>query len=155
MNAIDLLKQDHKVVQDLLEQLTGTSERSFKKRTELLMKIETELAAHTTIEEEIFYPAYKQAGEKEQAQMYYEAIEEHRSVEALVLPDLKSTDPKSIQFAGRAKVLMDLLQHHIEEEEKEMFKQARKLLSKAQLDQLGERMEARKLELQGAANKAA
>ena len=62
--------------------------------------------------------------------MSAEAKEEHRTVDSLVLPDLKQTSPSSVEFAGRAKVLKELLEHHIEEEEKEMFPQAAKLLGK-------------------------
>ncbi|PTT93156.1 hemerythrin, partial [Pseudomonas sp. HMWF031] len=99
---------------------------------------------HTKLEEEILYPAYKKAGGKEQEKMYYEAKEEHRTVDSLVLPDLKATDPASVEFSGRAKVVKELLEHHIEEEETEMFPQAKKLLGKAQLDELGAQMEAMK-----------
>src|SRR3546814_1785888 len=60
----------------------------------------------------------------------YEAKEEHRAVEKLVLPDLFKTDAGTVVFAGRAKVLKDLIEHHAEEEEKEMFPRAKKLLSK-------------------------
>lgn len=70
-----------------------------------------------------------------------EAKEEHRAVEALVLPDIKETPPSALEFAGRVKVLKELLEHHIEEEEHDMFPQARKLLSKQQLQELGESME--------------
>ncbi|PTQ68496.1 hemerythrin domain-containing protein [Pseudomonas sp. GV071] len=147
MNAIDLLKADHKVVLDLLEQLSATTERALKKRVELIDKLELELFAHTHIEEEIFYPAYKKAGSKEEAKMYFEAIEEHRAVDALVLPHLKRTAPGSVEFSGRAKVLKELLEHHIEEEEETLFKQAKSLLSAAQLKELGTQMEARKLQL--------
>ena len=71
----------------------------------------------------------------------YKRQEEHRAVEALVLPDIKETPPSTIEFSGRVKVLKELLEHHIEEEERDMFPQARKLLSKQQLEQLGESME--------------
>lgn len=147
MNAIDLLKADHKVVLDLLEQLSATTERAVKKRVELINKLEAELFVHTHIEEEIFYPAYKKAGEKDQAKMYFEAIEEHRAVDALVLPHLKTTKPDSVEFSGRAKVLKELLEHHIEEEEESMFKEAKKLLTAAQLKELGAQMEERKVAL--------
>ncbi|HSC82151.1 MAG TPA: hemerythrin domain-containing protein, partial [Pseudomonas sp.] len=105
MNAIDLLKNDHETVKALLARLEGTTERGVKTRVELLDKIEAELLVHTQLEEQIFYPAYKAAGGKEEAKMDAEAHEEHRTVEALVLPDLKATDPSEIAFAGRAKVL--------------------------------------------------
>ncbi len=142
MNAIELLKDDHKTVKAILQRLGETTERAVKTRSELLQKIEIELLVHTTLEEEIFYPAYQAAGGKEQAVMSSEAREEHRTVDALVLPDLKQTAPSSIEFSGRAKVLKELLEHHIEEEEKEMFPQAAKLLGKQKLQELGEQMEA-------------
>lgn len=147
MDAIALLKQDHKLVKSLLEDLTQSTTRAVKKRGELVQQIYMNLKAHTTIEEEIFYPAFKSAGKKEEEKLYYEALEEHRAAEDLVLPDLMKTDPATEQFSGRAKVLKELIEHHIEEEEGDMFKDARKLLDKNQLNELGARMEARKTEL--------
>lgn len=147
MDAIALLKQDHKLVKDLLGQLAESTTRAVKKRTELLHEIQINLKAHTTIEEEIFYPAFKEAGKKEEEKMYFEALEEHRAAEDLVLPDLLNTDPSTEQFSGRAKVLKELIEHHIEEEETEMFKDAKKLLSTEELKALGASMETRKAEL--------
>ena len=144
MNAIDLLKADHKTVKALLTQLSESTERGIKKRSELLAKLEMEVAVHTRLEEEILYPAYKKAGAKEQVIMYHEAKEEHRTVDSLVLPDLKLTDPGTPEFSGRVKVVKELLEHHIEEEETEMFPQAKKLLGKEKLEELGAQMEAMK-----------
>ncbi|WP_175653161.1 hemerythrin domain-containing protein [Pseudomonas sp. Marseille-P9899] len=146
MNAIDLLEGDHQRVKALLAELSESTERGIKKRTELLAKLEREITLHTQLEEEILYPAFKSEGGKEQDVMYYEAREEHRTVDSLVLPDLKQTDPGTLEFSGRVKVVKELLEHHIEEEEKEMFPQARKLLGKAKLDELGAQMEAMKAE---------
>ena len=144
MNAIELLKQDHEIVRKLLEQLSGTTERAVKSRLDLLHKIEQELSIHTQLEEQIFYPAYKDAGGKDAAIMDAEAREEHRTVDALVLPDLLQTDPATIPFTGRVKVLKELLEHHIEEEEEELFPEADKLLGKKRLEELGVEMEAMK-----------
>lgn len=116
-----------------------------------MQKIALELQVHTTIEEEDFYPAFKQAGSKDELKMYHEAKEEHRAVEALVLPDLLGTDPGTVEFSGRLKVLKELLEHHIEEEEEEMFKDAQKLMSKEELTTLGKQMEEKKLKLMKAA----
>ena len=146
MNAIDLLLSDHERVKNILSQLSESTERGVKKRTELLNKLEMEIAVHTQLEEQILYPAFKQAGGKEQQTMYYEAKEEHRTVDSLVLPDLKATDPSTPEFAGRVKVIKDLLEHHIEEEETQMFPQARKLLDETTLEQLGSEMEMLKSE---------
>jgi hemerythrin superfamily protein len=144
MNAIELLKADHDRVKSILSQLSESTERGLKKRTDLLAKLEMEITIHTKLEEEILYPAFKEAGAKEQDIMYYEAKEEHRTVDSLVLPDLKETDPGTPEFSGRVKVVKELLEHHIEEEESEMFPQAQKLLGKAKLDELGAQMEAMK-----------
>ncbi|RON51389.1 hemerythrin domain-containing protein [Pseudomonas frederiksbergensis] len=146
MNAIDLLKADHERVKGILGQLSESTERAVKKRTELIAKLEMEITIHTRLEEEVLYPAYKKAGGKEQEVMYYEAKEEHRTVDSLVLPDLKTTDPSTPEFSGRVKVVKELLEHHIEEEETEMFPQARKLLGKATLDELGQQMEMLKVQ---------
>lgn len=140
MNAIDLLIEDHERVKDILTRLTESTERAVKTRAELLGKLEMEVTIHTQLEEQILYPAYKEAGGKEEAKMYHEAKEEHRTVDALVLPDLKATDPASLEFSGRAKVCKELLEHHIEEEESEMFPRTRELFDKARLDEMGAQM---------------
>lgn len=147
-NAIELLRSDHVEVKELLEELTGTTTQATKSRPELLEKIAKELRVHTQIEEEIFYPAFKNAGGKEHNEMNHEAREEHRAVEELVLPDLENSDPSSDEFTARAKVLQELIEHHVEEEEGPMFEMAKKSLSNDQLEELGQKMAARKEELQ-------
>jgi hemerythrin-like domain-containing protein len=140
-----MLKDDHALVRDLLEQLEKSTPRGAKTRAELLSRIATEPEVHTTIEEEIFYPAFKAAGRKgDDDKLYFEALEEHRAAGDLVLPDLLATDPASDCFGGRAKVLKELIEHHAREEEKDMFPRARTLLSAEQLQLLGERMRERK-----------
>lgn len=148
MNAIELLKADHEKVRGLLSQLADTTKRAEKTRTELLEKIRLELDVHTQIEEEIFYPAFKDAvGESKDEATVFEALEEHRAAGELVLPDLLATDVTSDKFSGRAKVLKELVEHHAKEEEDEMFKTARQVLSREQLDELGAQMAQRKQEL--------
>ena len=148
MNAIQLLKDDHKKVKGLLAELAATTARGTKTRSQLLAAIAQELRVHSQIEEEIFYPAFHAAREKaDDDAMYFEALEEHRAAGELVLPDLERTEVSSEKFSGRAKVLKELIEHHADEEEKEMFPRARKLLSAEELDELGEKMAARKREL--------
>lgn len=148
MDAIKLLKADHKAVRELLEELADTTPRATKKRAELLSEIGMQLKAHTTIEEEIFYPAFHASGNKsDDAKMFFEALEEHRAAGDLVLPDLLATDAGSEKFSGRAKVLKELVTHHADEEEKEMFPRAKELFDKKQLEGLGEKMAARKEQL--------
>jgi len=148
MDAISLLKDDHDAVEALLTELAESTSRAVKKRAELLEKIRVELKAHATIEEEIFYPAFKAKGDRaDDDKMYFEALEEHRAAGDLVLPDLLNTPVDSEKFSGRAKVLKELVKHHADEEEKEMFPRSKKLLSKDELAALGTRMAARKTEL--------
>ncbi|MGE4404985.1 hemerythrin domain-containing protein [Pseudomonas sp.] len=147
MNAIDLLTEDHERVKDLLTRLSESTERALKTRAELLHKLDVEVTIHTQLEEQILYPAYKEAGGKEELKMYHEAKEEHRAVDSLVLPDLKATDPGSVQFSGRVKVCKELLEHHLEEEEAEMFPHARELLGDQRLQEMGRRMAELKVRL--------
>jgi hemerythrin-like domain-containing protein len=136
-DAIALLKEDHQKVRELLSELEETTERASAKRGELLATIERELTIHTKIEEEIFYPAFRDAAQKkDDKDLYYEAIEEHHVVE-LVLPEIKETDTDSEEFGAKAKVLKDLVEHHAEEEETEMFPRAQKLMDREELVRLG------------------
>ena len=148
MNAIELLKDDHKTLRKLLGDLGETTKRAEKKRTELLARVAKEIEVHSKIEEEIFYPAFKvAAGEGDDEAMYFEALEEHHAAGDLVLPDLLATDVTSDKFSGRAKVLREMIEHHAGEEEKEMFPRARELLGSELLRELGQRMAVRKAEL--------
>jgi hemerythrin-like domain-containing protein len=102
------------------------------------------LETHTTLEEEIFYPAFRDASPaKDDQTMYYEALEEHNAAK-LVLADLERADPATPSFGGKAKVLKELVLHHAKEEERDMFPAARKHLSKKELVDLGSRMAVRR-----------
>ncbi len=146
-NAIDLLKQDHEKVRGMLDELTDTTTRAKKTREALLKEIAEELRIHTQLEEEIFYPAFREAGKKKEQAMYYEAKEEHQAVENQVLPDLEGTSVDTEAFTGRAKVLKELIDHHAQEEEDDMFPRARELFSKEELEELGARMMELKTQL--------
>lgn len=148
INAIDMLREDHDKVRELLSQLSSTTNRAAKKRSELLQKLKKEVLIHTQIEEEIFYPAFRDSKAEESKRLFYEAKEEHRAVDELVLPDVETTEPSSEEFAGRIKVLKDMIEHHAEEEEKEIFPKSKKALGKEELEELGERMAERKQELE-------
>ena len=146
-DAIALLKQDHQKVKGLLESLERATGA---RRTKLLGQIEKELEVHTTIEEEIFYPAYYKAAKKKDDQvMYYEAVAEHRVVE-MVLPQAGEGETNE-DLKAKAKVLKELVEHHADEEEKDMFPRARQVMEREELRELGTRMEARKKELMGRA----
>jgi len=143
-DAIAMLKAQHKTARDLLHALANTTDRGVKTRKDLLAKIRSELTQHMSIEEEIFYPAFKTAVEtKKDKRLYYEAQEEHNAAKK-VLKDIVHADPAPVAFGGKAKVLLELIEHHIEEEEQDMFPKAREVLSKQELVELAERMETRR-----------
>ena len=146
-DAIALLKKDHEKVRDLLGDLEKSAMHGGPKAEKLVTQIDTELKIHTTIEEEIFYPAYREAvRSKEDKQLYFEAKEEHHVVD-LVLPEVNDGEKGGEEFAAKAKVLKELVEHHAGEEEKEMFPKARKVFSRTELQDLGDRMAQRKKEL--------
>lgn len=146
-DAIALLKKDHEKVRGLLGDLEKSAIRGGPRAQKLVTQIGKELEIHTTIEEEIFYPAFRDAVRaKDDKKMYYEAKEEHHVVK-LVLPEVKEDGIALEEFAAKAKVLKELVEHHAGEEEKEMFPKARKIFSRAELQDLGDRMAQRKKEL--------
>jgi hemerythrin superfamily protein len=143
--ATGLLVHDHEMVKKLLKRLSEAEEGD--ERMELFRQVETELKVHTKLEEEIFYPAFKEAAEgSEDRRLYYEAWEEHESVDRL-LAVIHEAEPESDVFAARCKVLREQVEHHAQEEQDEMFPKARKLLGKERMQELGRRMQQRRQEL--------
>jgi len=146
-DAIALLKEDHKKVKGLLGDLEKSSMRGGPRAQKLVAQIDKELTIHSQIEEEIFYPAFRDAvTSKDDKKMYFEAKEEHHVVK-LVLPEVKEGGMPNEEFAAKCKVLKELVEHHADEEEKEMFPEARKALGRTELQELGDRMAERKKEL--------
>jgi hemerythrin-like domain-containing protein len=148
MDAITLLKTDHEKVAGIFEQLEPTTERAVKTREELFAKLQQELDVHAHIEETIFYPVLKH--EAETRDITLEGIEEHHVIKTL-LKELAAMQVDSEQWTAKLKVLKENVEHHVEEEESDMFKGAREVLSKEQLEDLGTRMEAAKKEQKAAA----
>lgn len=151
MNAFQLLKEDHKKVSGIFEQIEGTTERATKTREELFGKLKQELDIHTKIEESIFYPAIKQAAETRD--IVLEGLEEHHVVKVL-LKELESMPVDTEQWTAKVKVLKENVEHHVEEEEGEMFPKAKDVLEEEQINQLGTKMEEMKTQLQGQASTA-
>jgi iron-sulfur cluster repair protein YtfE (RIC family) len=144
MDALKLLKDDHDEVKDMLGRLDETTERAVKTRRDLYTKLKSELEMHEAIEEEIFYPALKQhAGAKD---IVLEAYEEHNVVD-LVMGEIDSTPFEDETWKAKFTVMKENLEHHIEEEEGEMFEQSRRVFDRPTLERLGEEMRARKTEL--------
>jgi hemerythrin superfamily protein len=147
-DAVSMLKQDHKKVKRLLNEFEDAES---DQRVELLNQIEFEIKVHMKIEEEIFYPAFKEAVRSEDdKQKFFEALEEHH-ITSVVMREIESADPESEQFEAKGKVLKDLIEHHVEEEEGEMFPKAKKAIGAAELRRLGEAMKSRKETLMSSA----
>jgi hemerythrin-like domain-containing protein len=145
MDAIALLKADHVKVKKLLTELDSTTERGVKTREDLFATIKGELTVHEVIEEEIFYPALKEHPKAKD--IVLEAYEENHVVDQ-VMAELEGLDVSDETWGAKATVMKENVEHHIDEEEREMFAQARKVFDKAELEQLGTRMEDRKASAQ-------
>ena len=148
MNAFTLLKNDHKKVAGILQKLEDTSERAVKTREELFTQLKKELDVHTEIEEKIFYPVLEKA--EETRDIALEAFEEHRLVKQL-LSELEAGAKDDEEWTAKFTVLKENVEHHVEEEEGEMFKKARKVLSGEEIEILGTRMEKAKRQKTAAA----
>ena len=145
MNAFTLLKEDHQKVSGIFEKLEETTERAEKTRTELFAQLQQELEIHAHIEETIFYPELKR--EAETREIVLEGFEEHHVIK-LLLKELESLPVDTEQWTAKLKVLKENVEHHVEEEEQEMFQKARQVLSEEQINQLGEQMEEERKRLQ-------
>ena len=141
MNAFTLLKNDHEKVAGILEKIDGTTERATKGREELFAQLKNELDIHARIEEEILYPALEEYEETRAISL--QPYEEHPLVNQL-LEELASAPKDDEQWTAKFTVLKENVEHHVEEEEGEMFKLARKVLSEDEINELGERLQAAK-----------
>jgi hemerythrin superfamily protein len=142
-DAIALLKADHRQVEDWFEQFEKS--RSEDKKAKLAEQICRALRVHTTIEEEIFYPAFLEAVGDED--LHHEAEVEHAGAKHLI-GQIESTDPHDDYFDAKIKVLSEMIKHHVKEEEQRdgMFAKAKS--AKMDLAYLGEQLAARKAQLE-------
>lgn len=139
MDAIELLKQDHKKVEKIFTDMEKKDARA-----KLFPELDRELSVHAEIEEKLFYPATKKA--EPTRDLVLESIEEHKQIK-MVLADLEQADKTTDVWAAALKVLKEDVMHHVGEEEDELFPKVRKVLSKQQLEDLGTRMEELKMQL--------
>jgi hypothetical protein len=143
MDALTLLKNDHEELKKHLDAGEDTTERAVKTRAEILDTVSTLLIAHERIEEEIFYPALKE--HPNARDIVLEGYQEHHVVDMLV-DELQEMVENEERWGAKFKVLKENIEHHVEEEEGEMFKAARKVFSEQELEALGEQMEKMKNE---------
>jgi hemerythrin superfamily protein len=155
-DAVALLKADHKKVKGLFAEVEDTSERAKAQLQRLGDEICAELTVHTQVEEQIFYPAVQERtkrGHKEEKDMVLEAYEEHAAAKT-VIADVQATDPGDESYKPKIKTLSELIDHHVKEEETELFPAVKELFPEDELVELGARMAELKARLQGATAKA-
>jgi iron-sulfur cluster repair protein YtfE (RIC family) len=150
MNAIELLKEDHDKVDKLFQKVKATPDGDHK---DLFEQIKSELDVHTHIEETIFYPKLKEEGDDELKDIVLEGIEEHRQAK-MFLKELAALADDSEKFDPKLKVLMEDIEHHVVEEEGEMFKLVEEQFDASVLEELGAEMESEKKKF-GKSQKAA
>jgi hemerythrin superfamily protein len=139
MNALEALKQDHQKVKGLFKEATGSLDQN--KRKELFDKIDTELEIHAHIEETVFYPALET--HEELKDLVAEALEEHQEVK-IMLEELEELGSESHDFGSKLQELIESVEHHVEDEEGEMFPKVREVFDESQLEQLGQELESAK-----------
>lgn len=141
MNALTLLKTDHRKMRTLLDQLESTTERGIKTREELFAQIKGELMVHEAIEEEIFYPELK--AHPKAKDIVLEGFQEHHVVD-LLMGELEALPVDDETWGAKALVMKENVEHHMEEEEGDMFTKAEQVFDPAELADLGQRMAERK-----------
>lgn len=139
MDALKLLMDQHREVEQLFKAYFEAEEEDARNRKLLFLQIADSLAAHATIEETHFYPAVKERS-KDQESEVLEALEEHLAVKR-ILSDLLDMQPTDRMFDAKMTTLKEMVEHHVGEEENEMFPEVRKLFIKEELEELGKAME--------------
>jgi iron-sulfur cluster repair protein YtfE (RIC family) len=146
VNPFTLMEKDHEEAKALFKRFEALGDDAHVTKQEIFDKIKIALSIHMTIEEEIFYPAVKGVRSEEVKDLVREADEEHH-VAKLLISEISKMKPTDEHFDAKVTVLKENIEHHIREEEGEMFPDARKKVAKERLEQLGAEMEDRKNEL--------
>lgn len=141
MNALEMLKEDHQKVQALFDQVKATENE--KQHKQLYKKIKTELDTHAYIEEKVLYPRLKKYDEFKD--IVLEAYEEHLQVKTL-LRDMSRLAEGNERFTAKLQVLMENVEHHVKEEEGELFPQVEEKFSAEELEDIGMKLQAAKKE---------
>jgi hemerythrin superfamily protein len=136
MDAISLLRADHKTVEQLFKRFEKAGDRAYAEKRQIVDRIIEELSVHAAIEEQVFYPVVRQTV-PDTEDIALESLEEHHIVK-WVLSELVDLDPQHERFEAKVTVLLENVRHHIEEEEDEFFPKVRAQLSRTALAGLGE-----------------
>jgi hemerythrin superfamily protein len=141
-DAIVLLKNDHKTVEKLFKQFEKLGDNAHKTKRDVVDKIIEELSVHAAIEEQHFYPTIREKA-PDIADDVLEGLEEHHVVK-WTLSELKDMSPQAERFDAKVTVLIEMVRHHVEEEEGDMFPKVREAMGRKDLQALGETMEKAK-----------
>jgi hemerythrin-like domain-containing protein len=144
MNAVDFLKQQHREVEDLFEQFENAGEGAGKEKKQIFEQIREKLEMHTKLEEKLFYPEAEEVDED----TVLEAYEEHDVVKGL-LRKIAKTKPSDDSYDAKVCVLKEMVEHHVEEEEDELFPECEKDLGEERLEEIGMQMQEMFERLQG------
>ncbi len=144
-DAIALLERDHDKVKALFAQADALSDTAHAARLKLFKEIDAELTLHTTVEETLFYPAFKAKTKRnsDERDEVLEAYEEHAGAKELIAK-LERLDARDETYKAKLQVLGEMIRHHVEEEESVMFPEARRLLGHDELERLGAQIAAAK-----------
>jgi len=142
-DVFNLLKADHKELEDLFAKLTSTSQRAVKTRAGLVSKLKTALEIHSRVEESVFYPALHEM--ELTHPMTLESLEQHKLIRQL-MSELELMSVQDEGWHAKLKLLHENFQSHIKEEEAELFLKAREIFSSGQMETLGQRLQSAKQE---------
>lgn len=146
MDAFELIEKDHRRFRQLFTEYEEAGDRAYKTKLQIAETLFAELNAHEAMEEEIFYPAVREGASREGVELVLEGYEEHH-VADLIVGELQAMEPEDENYDAKFKVLQENIEHHMEEEEEEMFREARKAIDSDERRELGEQMQERRDEL--------
>jgi len=142
MDAVTLLRNDHKTVEGLFKKFEKAGPNAHKTKQDLVEKIIEELSVHAAIEEQVLYPAAREA-DPDDEDLVLESLEEHHIVK-WVLSELDGMSPTDERFTAKVTVLIENVRHHVEEEEGDLFPALRKTMKRKELEELAVAMEKAK-----------
>jgi hemerythrin superfamily protein len=152
MDAITLLKEDHRRIEKLFAGFERSGSRAVKTRRRLVDRMAAELTMHATLEEHVFYPLVRQSVPHADA-VVLESLEEHHVVKVL-LKELTDTAPSDEHFGPKVAVLIDVVRHHVDMEERDIFPRMRKSGGRARMVEIGDAMRKLRHKARAASPKA-
>jgi iron-sulfur cluster repair protein YtfE (RIC family) len=151
MDVFSVLHQDHENVSTIFKKFEAFKGKPATSQTceRLFKELDTELSLHAQVEEDIVYPVFEE--KQETRQIIEESIEEHKEIEGLLsdLREMPPDDESLEEWMSQLEELQEKVEHHVQEEEGQLFPKAQKIISKDEAEQLGEKVQTTKNELRG------